>query len=94
MGSKLPAKSPQKYSGPFMEVSRIGFCENGKARTCIEFSGKRTIERDPSRPLSCFLVPLIKDLIPLLSYKNPVELDEDVATIKEMLDRLEFQLHD
>lgn len=91
MGKKLPIKPPKKYSGPFMEVSRIGFCENGKARGCIQFSGKRTIERDPSRPLSCFLVPLIKDLIPLLSYENADQLTEDVATVKEMLDRLEFE---
>lgn len=76
-----------------MEVSRIGFCENGKAATFVGYSGKRTIERGPSRPLSCFIVPLLKDLIPWVSYDSAEQLAEDVSTIKEMLDQLQFEPH-
>lgn len=93
MGKKLPIKPPKKYNGPFMEVSRIGFCENGKARTFVGYQGKRTIENVPSRPLSCFIIPLVNDLIPWLYYDSAEQLSKDVAAIKKMLDQLEFEPH-
>jgi len=83
------AKNKQ-YSGPFIEVRRIGWCQNGKATSYIEFSGKRTIECDTSRPLSCLFVPLIKDVLPLLLYENADQLAEDVATMNEILKDLKF----
>lgn len=86
-----PPPPPRKYTGPFMEVARIGYCANGKARGYVEFSGKRTIERDRSRPLSCLIVPLIKDLLSIIFYKDADELAEDVALLKNFLDRLEIE---
>lgn len=77
---------------PYIKLAEVGHCDTErKNRTVgsIGYSGK--IVADEKRPMFSLAGVVIRELVTFVRYESKDQFDEDMATLKALIDRLEFK---
>lgn len=86
----------RRSNGPILRGSRgfVTLKEYGELgdnnKVVMKMSGFNRIVADDARPLASLVIPIMHNLINVCTYKDEATFDEDMATLREYLDRLHF----
>ena len=88
MAKKTKSVQTKVLPVPFIDLKSMGVIRDGKARVAF---GYGRIAAKPEYPISSLAIPMINDLCRLINYRDKEHCDEDIATLKAYVDRLEFE---
>ena len=77
---------------PYIKLTEVGVCDtnrNNRQVGSVGYSGKQVA--DEKRPMFSLVGIVVRELLPVIQYDSQEQFDEDIATLKALLDRIEYQ---